>query len=876
MVVDMLTSAEEQVPLCVTPMKEDSRNSTAAHCPSRHGDVHPQDVPYTYDLQSDKSTRSCKRKLELTSLCLGSDDTTKAKDSEQKDSESPPPAKRWVIGPLFQSFKSKMASFTEIVMSPARLFKPNELPARTNSEFLSVTQENKEDEETEYIKDDFKEKKLLRKNEQTKLPVVQRLIFDTDSSNWSDSERNKGTILQNGSGQGKDYVPKDDGTFGLLNSICSKSTNQIKEAVRDVNVERGQVEDTDSIRTRLKKCSERTEQTKKSTSQTQDQPLPQKLRQPTSAVGKRKKGRGPERSGLAKMVEKEDGAEQEEESPIVTQTLENPTLILTLKRRKGRISDECVSTCGSVDVRTWASTRMTRQRKNNEKRKPDVTESCCSDPEERLRSSDQTSGSKSSQRTSIRQANHKLATSTAKKAPVCKKSLNTRRGKKAADDFEDQGMSMSLTLKVGSGLDGKKNSRSIMTCGITTKGKKTEAGVTLADTSCPARIPQEDRFCASDGDLEVEKAEADQQRGWFVYSEIREEELEQEDDPKPGLTSSGSIRLMRSLSCPDITSLHHGNDAPAAPINDKTPDYPSPLKNLPQLIRDAPSPIKRPRRHTVCSMEIEREMAPLCLRKEVYPKWSTTHTHSSTSSLASLGSSFLSSPLAFLSKKSSRGHNDDSGYEASNCDLAAVVSTTSGSAFFADGPHTCEISSLSSNCSVFDAVSIAGDGGVIHQESDEIQQSSAVAEEKALSDSEIKTDNKQEKRRKVSSIRIRKTLPKPQNNLTPMGLPKAVRRLETIFEVPVSRRDGSQSLIGPKRVKRFLEFPEVGVARKPKKSLVGGAGGGGAPRKASGNPGTGRTRRCRNAETVELQDLDSILCSKLEELDVWMSCEQID
>ncbi|XP_033827489.2 uncharacterized protein LOC117375300 [Periophthalmus magnuspinnatus] len=33
--------------------------------------------------------------------------------------------KGWVIGPLFQSFRSKMASFTEIVMSPVKLFKSN-------------------------------------------------------------------------------------------------------------------------------------------------------------------------------------------------------------------------------------------------------------------------------------------------------------------------------------------------------------------------------------------------------------------------------------------------------------------------------------------------------------------------------------------------------------------------------------------------------------------------------------------------------------------------------------------------------------------------------------------------------------------------------
>ncbi|GAA6082499.1 uncharacterized protein prr14 isoform X1, partial [Tachysurus ichikawai] len=100
-------------------------------------------------------------------------------------------------------------------------------------------------------------------------------------------------------------------------------------------------------------------------------------------------------------------------------------------------------------------------------------------------------------------------------------------------------------------------------------------------------------------------------------------------------------------------------------------------------------------------------------------------------------------------------------------------------------------------------------------------------------------------------------------------------RLETIFEVPLSRRDGSQSLIGPKRVKRFVEFPELGVARKPRRSLFGGAGGGGAQRKAAGNPGTGRTRRGREEEVVHLQDVDLLLCTKLDELDVWMAMEQM-
>lgn len=101
------------------------------------------------------------------------------------------------------------------------------------------------------------------------------------------------------------------------------------------------------------------------------------------------------------------------------------------------------------------------------------------------------------------------------------------------------------------------------------------------------------------------------------------------------------------------------------------------------------------------------------------------------------------------------------------------------------------------------------------------------------------------------------------------------RRLETIFEVPLSRRDGSQSLIGPKRVKRFVEFPELGVARKPRRPPAGGAGGGGAQRKAAANSATGRTRRGREGEALHLQDVDSLLCSKLSELDVWMATEQL-
>lgn len=168
-----------------------------------------------------------------------------------------------------------------------------------------------------------------------------------------------------------------------------------------------------------------------------------------------------------------------------------------------------------------------------------------------------------------------------------------------------------------------------------------------------------------------------------------------------------------------------------------------------------------------------------------------------------------------------------------------------------------------------------------------------LREEKALSDSEIKVVQKHEERGKVSSIRIRKTLPKPQNNLTPMGLPKPIRlkkkefsleeiytnknfskppesRLETIFEVPLSRRNGSESRFGQRRVKRFLEFLEVGEARKPKKPLVG-----------VGKAGisTSRTRRGgfpKDEPSLIVQDVDSLLCAKLDQLNLWLIHDQKD
>ncbi|XP_026991266.2 uncharacterized protein prr14 isoform X2 [Tachysurus fulvidraco] len=1038
MVLDMLTSPQEQSPPRVTPMKEDSRNSPSALCPSHRNGRLPQAVPHAPVLHcsddpgsssatqspktfrtslgdgadpseqklysdtfgterpqdgeesrlgqtEDKPTRSCKRKLDLTSLSLGSNDATKSQDSEKKGPESPPPAKRWVIGPLFQSFKSKMASFTEIVMSPVRLFKPNELPAGSDDGPPSVTTENDEGEGTD------------GKEEQIKSPVVQRLNFDTESITVSDSEQNKVTILQNGSERRGDSIPEDGGTFGLLNPTSTRTS--LREGSEKAKQE-------STVLCEPKTSHETTEhegQAEKSEVPAQNQPLPKKLRLPTLAVGKRKKGRRLDMCEREEMVESVGGGctvgtlgREEGESPAITQTktLENETPVQTLNPRKPRVSVNriSISMCNSGGVQTSAlrprnssegeriglkrasrsrsktendvkctlvasdfasdsttsispdhlgtnginnstpaggppstgtcATRRRKQAKPNGEIKPDIAGSRRGDPTERLRSSDGASDSKLTRRNDVCRAKRKTETSAmqnAKKTHVRK----TRRVKRDVDAFEDQGMSMSLTLKVGSGLDGEKDADPVMTCGLTTKGRKTGDGAIRADASCPTRTTPEGHLCVKDyrlTDGRVEKPEADRPTRWCVYSERREtqEELENEDDPNACPTSSGSNGLKRSLSCPDITSLQHGNVSRTAPVHDKTLYPSSPPKKGPHVNVIVPSPIKRTRRHTVCSLEMAREIAPLCLRKEVYPTWGSGPKHSyplsPSKSLAFLVSCFLSSPLAFLSKKSSRGHGDDSGYGAGGSDLAVSSSSSSsfpsppslsspatsrmtgGSAFFADAPCASDQSSLSSRCSVFDAVSMVTDEAMVQQE--ENGQISAVSEEKAFSDSEIKTDNKQVEQRKVSSIRIRKTLPKPQYNLTPMGLPKAVRikkkvfsveeiytnknfskppegRLETIFEVPLSRRDGSQSLIGPKRVKRFVVFPELGVARKPRRSLFGGAGGGGAQRKAAGNPGTGRTRRGREEEVVHLQDVDLLLCTKLNELDVWMAMEQM-
>lgn len=127
-----------------------------------------------------------------------------------------------------------------------------------------------------------------------------------------------------------------------------------------------------------------------------------------------------------------------------------------------------------------------------------------------------------------------------------------------------------------------------------------------------------------------------------------------------------SRQLLRSLSCPEISTLrssevpwnslhspHHARVQPSRQHARSGPPFPHP----------AHKSGARARRHTVCSVELEREIAPLCLRKEVYPSRrsarydasglypSASHGLPPSPSLSALASCFLSSPLAFLCKK---------------------------------------------------------------------------------------------------------------------------------------------------------------------------------------------------------------------------------
>ncbi|XP_066546027.1 uncharacterized protein LOC136713039 [Amia ocellicauda] len=145
--------------------------------------------------------------------------------------------------------------------------------------------------------------------------------------------------------------------------------------------------------------------------------------------------------------------------------------------------------------------------------------------------------------------------------------------------------------------------------------------------------------------------------------------------------------------------------------------------------------------------------------------------------------------------------------------------------------------------------------------------------------------------KRVSQIRIRKTVPKQDNNLTPMGLPRPKRlkkkefsleeiytnknyrsppsnsSLETIFEEP-RERNGSLLCISQQKRKRVLDFPDFTLPRKRRARAGSGSNGGGGTGNSSGTGsrvrgGRGRGRRARESDA----ELDVRLVERLSELE---------
>ncbi|XP_071428556.1 protein PRR14L isoform X2 [Pithys albifrons albifrons] len=146
---------------------------------------------------------------------------------------------------------------------------------------------------------------------------------------------------------------------------------------------------------------------------------------------------------------------------------------------------------------------------------------------------------------------------------------------------------------------------------------------------------------------------------------------------------------------------------------------------------------------------------------------------------------------------------------------------------------------------------------------------------------ELKKAEPEKRPKKVSEIRIRKTVPRPDTNLTPMGLPKPkrlkkkefsleeiytnknykspppARSLETIFEEP-KEKNGHLISVSQQKRKRILEFQDFTLPRKRKSR---------GKLKAVGS--------CTRAKRAALQsaELDLLLSQKLMDLEAFFAGE---
>ncbi|XP_037673352.1 protein PRR14L isoform X2 [Choloepus didactylus] len=147
---------------------------------------------------------------------------------------------------------------------------------------------------------------------------------------------------------------------------------------------------------------------------------------------------------------------------------------------------------------------------------------------------------------------------------------------------------------------------------------------------------------------------------------------------------------------------------------------------------------------------------------------------------------------------------------------------------------------------------------------------------------EQKEPEPEKRPKKVSQIRIRKTIPKPDPNLTPMGLPRpkrlkkkefsleeiytnknyksppANRCLETIFEEP-KERNGTLISVSQQKRKRVLEFQDFTVPRK---------------RRARGKVKVAGSFTRAQKAALQSQELDALLIQKLMELETFFAKEE--
>ncbi|KAM6155738.1 protein PRR14L [Rhynchocyon petersi] len=165
---------------------------------------------------------------------------------------------------------------------------------------------------------------------------------------------------------------------------------------------------------------------------------------------------------------------------------------------------------------------------------------------------------------------------------------------------------------------------------------------------------------------------------------------------------------------------------------------------------------------------------------------------------------------------------------------------------------------------------------------DELDGVTAVCPRPQSPSPEQKEAEPEKRPKKVSQIRIRKTIPKPDPNLTPMGLPRpkrlkkkefsleeiytnknyksppANRCLETIFEEP-KERNGTLISISQQKRKRVLEFQDFTVPRK---------------RRARGKVKVAGSFTRAQKAALQSQELDALLIQKLMELETFFAKEE--